>query len=194
MWNWYNSLEMTFQPYTRTWSWGALVVSRKESYCRRNILRKVNFRLMCSMFRINADTASSNMLSRSIRVIPSAFTKREVSHSPLVCCFCMFKGTTGKLNHQSAVWKTWRWGKGSRRKWLEWCRSLPAFGSAECCVSGQRVTILFSLVQVFMLIFAFWKETHQVRVIVRNRKFTDVWSLEETKQDLFVWTKFPGKG
>lgn len=84
---------MTFQPYTRTRSWGALVVSRKESYCRRNILRKVNFRLMCSMFRINADTASSNMLSRSIRVIPSAFTKREVSHSPLVCCFCMFKGT-----------------------------------------------------------------------------------------------------
>lgn len=130
MWNQYNSLEMTFQPHIRTRSHGALAVSRKGFCCRRNILRKVNFRLMCSMFRINADTASSNMLIGSIGVIPQTFTKRKgCPRSPLFCCFCTFR----EMQPSVSCLENTEVRQGVKKKMMGWCRSLLSFRLADCC-------------------------------------------------------------
>lgn len=130
MWNRYNSLEMTFQPHIRTRSHGALAVSGKGFCCRRNILRKVNFRLMCSMFRINADTASSNMLIGSIGVIPQTFTKRKgCPRSPLLCCFCTFR----EMQPSVSCLENTEVRQGVKKKMMGWCRSLLSFRLADCC-------------------------------------------------------------
>lgn len=87
---------MTFQPYTRTRSWGALVFRSKDSRCRRNSLRKVKFRLRCSTFRINADSASSNMLSQPVGVHTINFYKKKRCRCILVSCFSTLLGTSSE--------------------------------------------------------------------------------------------------
>lgn len=107
-------------------------VERNVFHCDRAICTSLNWRLLFSMFRINADTASYTCCFGLSVKYHKLLQKEKVSHSPLAYCFCFFSFLffkyTVEFNNQWTVWKTQRLCKRPRRKVIKMMSFLPALG------------------------------------------------------------------